>query len=129
MMSRPALWLLVLFAAIPIAGEVCAGEPTAYSDARFSAEQGAAGAIILETWAPWCLPCKIQAPIIERLTSTAEFRSMRVLRVGVETSPSIWQRFGLTGYGTIVVFRNGKEVARGTPTNEKALLDLLRAGP
>lgn len=127
MRRRPAILALAL-AALLMPEQVRASEPPVYSDAAFTAVQKAGGTIVLETWAPWCLPCQIQAPIMERLKKSAEFRSMRILRVGEETPPTIWQRFRLTGYGMIVVFKNGKEVARGTPTSEKALVSLIRSG-
>lgn len=115
-------------AAFLMPGQSLASEPPAYSDKAFSSAQKAEGIVVIETWAPWCLPCRIQAPIMERLKKRAEFSSMRVLRVGEETPPAVWERFRLTGYGMIVVLMNGKEVARGTPTSEKALVSLIRSG-
>lgn len=126
MRRRGAILALALFL-FPMPTPSLASESPAFTDAAFAAAQRAGGIVVIETWAPWCLPCKIQAPIIERLKKSAEFRSIRVLRVGEETPPAVWERFRLTGYGTIVVFRNGKEVAHGTPTNEKALLNLIRS--
>lgn len=127
MRHRRAQFALAL-AALVVSAPSSASEPPAFSDAAFASAQREGALTVIETWAPWCLPCKIQAPIIERLKTSAEFRSMRVLRVGEDAPPATWQRLRLTGYGMIVVFRDGREVARGTPTNEKAVLRLIRSG-
>lgn len=124
-MIRPAVHLAAL--ALALSPQVSqAREPVPYSDAAFATANREGGLVLVESWASWCLPCKIQAPIIARLGKQAQFRGMRVIRVGESTPPAVWQRFRLSGYGMIVVFRGGKEVARGTPTTEADLLGLLR---
>ncbi len=40
---------------------------------------------------------------------------------------AVWKRFKLHGCGTLVVFKGTSEVARGAPTNEAALIELLRS--
>ena len=82
----------------------------------------------METYASWCLPCRIQSPILERLYSGAPFRDVIILRIGEKTTSTVWKRFRLNGFGTLVIFKGHREIARGNPTNEAAVAELLRRG-
>lgn len=96
-----------------------------FSDDVFARAQSQNRTIVVETYAEWCLPCKIQAPILERLRSKGPFQNVLLLRVGEKTPEAVWDQLRLHGFGILVVFRGGKEVARGSPTNEKAVAALL----
>ncbi len=118
-------WAL-LIAIVLWSAQAGAAEPVDFSEAAFARAQQGKGLVVVETYAPWCLPCKLQAPLFEKAMKQPEFQSMRLFRVGEKTPPAAWQRLRMTGFGMVVVFRNGREVARGTPTTEKELLALLR---
>lgn len=125
---RSASWLAALLLA-PIAPQAAFAATSAeFGDATFAAAQARGQTIVIETYAPWCLPCRIQAPILDRLRTQAPFRDVLVLRIGEKTPNAIWRRFRLNGFGTLVVYKGGREMARGTPTNEAAITDLLRRG-
>lgn len=116
----------LLTALVPSAASASA--PIEYTDAAFVSAQTRGRTIIVETYAPWCLPCRIQAPIIDRLLTQAPFRDILLLRIGEKTPNLIWRRFRLSGFGTLVIFKGSREIARGTPTNEPAVSGLLRQG-
>ncbi|QLC23957.1 thioredoxin family protein [Parasphingopyxis algicola] len=105
-----------------------ASPPRQFSDAAFSGAREQNQTIVLETYASWCAPCQIQAPILERLSRREPFSEILILRIGEETPPSVWRRFSLNGYGRLVVFKDGREVARGTPTTARAVTELLSRG-
>lgn len=128
MRGRRSIWLaaMVLATLAPQASRAAA--PAPFSEAAFAAAQSQGRTIVVETFAPWCLPCRIQAPILSRLLAREPFDGIVVLRIGERTPPAAWKRFRLEGYGSIVVFKGGREAARGTPTTEAALADLLRKG-
>jgi thiol-disulfide isomerase/thioredoxin len=128
MMARILAWLgaALLTALVPSAASASA--PIEYTDAAFAAAQSQGRTIVVEAYAPWCLPCRIQAPIIDRLRKQAQFRDILVLRIGEKTPNPIWRRFRLSGFGTLVVFKGSREMARGTPTTEAAVSDLLGRG-
>ena len=81
----------------------------------------------METYAPWCLPCRIQSPILERVRSQEQFKDVVILRIGEKTPNAVWKRFRLHGYGNLIVFKGTRETARGTPTSEMAITELLRS--
>lgn len=113
--------------AFPRADAKAGTAPIPYDDSAFARSQAEGLAVIVETYAPWCLSCRIQSPILERLRSQEQFRNIVILRIGEKTPNALWKRFKLHGYGMLIVFKGTSEVARGAPTNEAALIELLRS--
>lgn len=105
---------------------LAASPPAPFEQAAFVRAQAEGRTIIVESHASWCLPCRIQAPIIERLRAERAYAAVLVFRIGEKTPPPVWKRFRLTGYGALVVFKGEREVGRGTPTSEAAVAQLLR---
>lgn len=69
--------------------------------------------VLVDFWAPWCAPCRVVSPLVERL---AEERpgQLKVVKVNSDTAPTLAQRFGIRGIPTLVLLDHGKEVARVT---------------
>ena len=122
--SPRLLAALLLFGATPAVAE---SGPVPFSDSAFARLQAEERTVVVETYAPWCLPCRIQSPILERLHAQEQFKDVVILRIGEDTPNVVWKRFRLHGYGNLIVFKGANETARGTPTNETALVELLRS--
>jgi thioredoxin 2 len=67
--------------------------------------------VVVDFWAPWCGPCRGFAPTFEAVSKISEGKLV-FLKVNTEKFPNISQRFNIRGIPTLIVFRNGKEVAR-----------------
>jgi thioredoxin 2 len=67
--------------------------------------------VFVDFWAPWCGPCRMVAPEIERLAQLAAGEAI-VAKVNTEALPDIGGRFGIQSIPTFVVFRGGAEAAR-----------------
>ena len=80
-------------------------------DSKSFIEAIASGVTLVDFWATWCGPCRMQAPILDSFE--AEMGStVKVGKVDVDEEPDIAQRFNIFSIPTIIVFKDGKEVAR-----------------
>jgi thioredoxin 1 len=78
--------------------------------------------VLVDFVARWCGPCRVMAPIVERLAAENDGR-LKVVTVDTDESPRIAERYGVRAVPTVMVFRNGKKTAShlGTATKEKLL--------
>ncbi|PHM36625.1 thioredoxin [Xenorhabdus mauleonii] len=64
---------------------------------------------VVRFWAPWCGPCRMVAPIFEKLADDMS-ESATFGEVDIDEAPSIAARYGIRSIPTTVVFKNGKPV-------------------
>ena len=69
------------------------------------------GVTLVDFWADWCGPCKMQAPVIDELGEKYAGK-VTVAKLNVDDEPSIAARFGVMSIPTLIVYREGEEVTR-----------------
>jgi thioredoxin 1 len=80
---------------------------------------------LLDFSAVWCGPCKVLAPVVERLASEYQGK-VKVGKLDIDESPGVASKFGIRGVPTVVVFKGGKESGRHVGvTNKETLLKLV----
>ena len=67
--------------------------------------------VVVDFYADWCGPCKIVAPIMEKL-STEYYGKAKFTKLDVDNSPAIANQFGIVSIPTLIVFKNGTPVER-----------------
>jgi thioredoxin 2 len=67
--------------------------------------------LLIDFWAAWCGPCRTMAPQFERAAATLEPRC-RLLKVDIDQTPEAAQRFAIRSVPTLLLLRDGREVAR-----------------
>ena len=98
------------------------GHPSAATTATFARHIGRNDIpVVVDFWAEWCGPCKMMAPVYERVAAELE-PAMRFLKVDTEAEPELAARYGIRGIPTLMVFRGGKLVAQRAGAMDAASL-------
>ncbi|HWC36907.1 MAG TPA: thioredoxin [Acidimicrobiales bacterium] len=84
------------------------------ADDDFAAVADAASIpVLVDLWAPWCGPCRMVSPALEHLAGELAGR-LKLVKVNVDESPKLAERFSVQGIPTLLVMRAGEVVARQT---------------
>lgn len=69
------------------------------------------GKVLVDFWAPWCGPCKMQTPILEKIAKSGDLKA-KITKLNTDENPETAQNFGIHSIPTIIIFENGSEVER-----------------
>jgi thioredoxin 2 len=84
--------------------------------------------VLVDLWAPWCGPCRMVSPALEQLARGMAGR-VKLVKVNVDDSPKLAERFSVQGIPTLLLMRGGTVVARQTgAAPEPALRRWLEQG-
>ncbi len=67
------------------------------------------GVTLVDFWAPWCAPCRMQGPVIEEVATKMDGRAT-VAKVNVDDAPQISAQFGVRSIPTLIVLKDGQSV-------------------
>jgi len=77
--------------------------------------------VLIDFWAVWCGPCRMQSPIIEELADELE-SSVVIAKLNVDENPELAAQFSVMSIPTLVFMKDGKVVDRKTGVTPKAAL-------
>ena len=85
----------------------------------------ATGTVILDFWAPWCVPCQMLAPVLEEVALEGE--NVKICKINVEDEPELAIESMVMSIPTIAVIREGVVIARTVGLQSKSeILELLK---
>jgi len=78
--------------------------------------------VLIDFWAEWCQPCKIQGPIVSTVAEENNDNNVKVGKLDVEKNQKTAQQLGIRNIPTIIIFKDGKEFERLVGLKNKNVL-------
>ncbi len=81
----------------------------------------ASGTVLVDFWAPWCGPCKMQAPILDKVAEQIGDKAV-IAKVNVDEAAPLAAQFGVRSIPTLILFKDGKKVQDFIGVQQEAAL-------
>ena len=69
----------------------------------------AKGTVLVDFWAPWCGPCKMQGPILDKVAAKVGDKAV-IAKVNVDENAPLAAQFGVRSIPTLILFKDGQKV-------------------
>lgn len=79
------------------------------------------GVTLIDFWAPWCAPCRMQAPILEKVAAKVAGKA-RIGKCNVDEERSLAMKFNVQSIPTLIIVDGGKEVDRMVGVQQETVL-------
>lgn len=77
--------------------------------------------VLVDFWAPWCGPCRMQAPILEQLASELN-GSVKIVKLNTDENSTTASNLGIRSIPTLIIFKKGIETDRMVGVQSAELL-------
>ncbi|WP_261750545.1 thioredoxin [Streptococcus pyogenes] len=96
------------------------------TDATF-VEETKEGLVVIDFWATWCGPCRMQAPILEQLSQEIDEDELKILKMDVDENPETARQFGIMSIPTLMFKKDGEVVKQVAGVHTKDQLKAIIA--
>ena len=88
---------------------------TGYDDATKT------GVVLVDFWAPWCGPCKMQTPILEKVAAELGEKAV-IAKVNVDEHPELAAKYGVRSIPTLILLKDGENKQQFVGLQQQAAL-------
>ncbi|MGZ3498218.1 MAG: thioredoxin [Vulcanimicrobiaceae bacterium] len=67
--------------------------------------------VLVDFWAPWCGPCKMLSPVVEKVAASNAGK-VKVVKLNTDENPSLAGQYQVSGIPALILFKNGQPVDR-----------------
>ncbi|MBN2161857.1 MAG: thioredoxin [Pontiellaceae bacterium] len=79
------------------------------------------GVVLVDFWAPWCGPCKMQGPILEKVAAEIGDKAV-IAKVNVDESPELAAKYGIRSIPTLILLKDGESKQQFVGLQQQAAL-------
>ena len=79
------------------------------------------GVVLVDFWAPWCGPCKMQTPILEKVVAAVGEKAV-IAKVNVDENPELAAKYGIRSIPTIILLKDGENKQQFVGLQQQAAL-------
>lgn len=96
------------------------------TDATFS-EETDQGLVLIDFWATWCGPCRMQAPILDQLSENYDEDEFKIVKMDVDENTETPASFGVMSIPTLILKKDGEVVGKAIGVQTKEQLEAMIA--
>ena len=96
------------------------------TDATFAQETDK-GLVLIDFWAAWCGPCRMQAPILDQLSEKYDEEDFKITKMDVDANPVTPAEFGVMSIPTLILKKDGEVVEKAIGVQNKEQLEAMIA--
>jgi len=79
--------------------------------------------VLVDFWAPWCGPWKMQSPILEEVAKEYEGKDIKIAKLNVDQASKSASQFQIMSIPTLIIFKDGKPVEQMMGVQDKKTLN------